>query len=415
MEREPDHRQALSNGSKVDASTLHATTDGGISLRLWQMYGHVWLVCLGFPIAALAQQQPDALQIAEIALALIIFAVLYLWLMRPHPIARAAPARRPLSRLYPVLLFMTLLVLSLSVAYGSAFLWLLVGTSAVAGKTLPTRQAHLVVTLLPLLALGAGILLSGGLAATDWLHIIPLVLLVRALGLDMTGLALLSGTIRELHTAREALAQRSVIAERLRLARDLHDLLGHTLSLITLKSELARRLINTAPARAASEMQEVEQVARQTLREVREAVAGYRQPTLAEALDNAQQVLAAAGIEGIVERRTGALTPPLDVAVAWVVREGVTNVIRHSRARRCTIRVLQQERTVVADITNDGNGAPPPYPTVGQGSGLTGLTERVLALGGHLEAGPFPREKVRGFRLRVELPCGRAGAHESEA
>jgi len=138
----------------------------------------------------------------------------------------------------------------------------------------------------------------------------------------------------------------------LRLARDLHDLLGHSLSLITLKSELAGRLVAKESTRAAQEIREIELAARQTLREVREAVAGYRQPRLLSELDSARQLLQAAGIECSIEQAAGELPPSIDAVLAWTVREGVTNVIRHSKARRCFIWLTRENGTVHAEIIN---------------------------------------------------------------
>ena len=194
------------------------------------------------------------------------------------------------------------------------------------------------------------------------------------------------------------------------MARDLHDLLGHHLSLIALKSELAGRLIETAPARAAAEIQDVERVARQTLREVREAVAGYRQPALQSELDGARQLLDVAGIACSIEYTAGALPPATDAVLAWAVREGVTNVIRHSRARQCRIRVAGADGTVHAEVINDGDhdqGQEGKGASRQSGSGLTGLAERVTAQGGHLEAGPLLAEGSERFRLWVELPIRR--------
>jgi two-component system sensor histidine kinase DesK len=156
---------------------------------------------------------------------------------------------------------------------------------------LPPRRAFWTIMVLTLVTLGVSVGVSREISSVDWLQVIPLVLLVRGLGLDMAGLVRLSDALLELHAAREELARQAVVEERLRLARDLHDLLGHTLSMITLKSELAGRLIEKEPARAAEEIHDVERVARQALREVREAVAGYRQQTLQGELDNARQIL----------------------------------------------------------------------------------------------------------------------------
>ncbi|HLF87988.1 MAG TPA: histidine kinase [Anaerolineales bacterium] len=170
-----------------------------------------------------------------------------------------------------------------------------------------------------------------------------------------------------------------------------------------MKSELAGRLIEKESASAAQEIHEIERVARQALREVREAVAGYRQQTLQGELESVRQILEAAGIAYTVEHIAGKLPPGVDAVLAWMVREGVTNVIRHSRARQCRIRIICEDGFVRAEVTNDGY-AGSEGPTSRTGSGLTGLAERVAAHGGHFEAGPLTIECSRGFRLFVELP-----------
>ena len=126
--------------------------------------------------------------------------------------------------------------------------------------------------------------------------------------------------------------------ERERFARDLHDLLGHSLSVIALKAELAGRLLPDDAAERGGEVGELEQVARAALGEVRDAVSGYRQPTLDGELAGARMALSAAGIEADVQRVRGALDPDVEAVLAWAVREGATNVIRHSGARHCTLR-----------------------------------------------------------------------------
>jgi two-component system sensor histidine kinase DesK len=265
--------------------------------------------------------------------------------------------------------------------------------------------------LLTLLTLGSAVGLAGGLSAADWLHILPLVLLVRGLGLDMAGLARLSSALRELQAARGELARMAVVEERLRMARDLHDLLGHKLAMISLKSELAQRLIGQDPVRAAQEMREVEQAARQTLREVRMVVAGAQQPRLDTELNNVRQLLEAAGIEYKIEHAIGALPPATDSILAWTMREGVTNVIRHSRAGWCRIQITATGGRVSAEITNDG------APTRGSesaveptGTGLVGLADRIATQGGHLSAGALDD----GFRLWVDLPIEHRGSAEPE-
>jgi two-component system sensor histidine kinase DesK len=262
------------------------------------------------------------------------------------------------------------------------------------------------------LTLGISVAASRGLANTNWLQIIPLVLLVRGLGLDMIGFVRLSDALRELQGAREQLARQAVIEERLRMARDLHDLLGHTLSLITLKSELAGRLLEKDPHTATQEIHEVERVARQALRDVREAVAGYRQHSLRGELDASRQILEAAGIECTIEYEAQSLPPHTDAVLGWVVREGVTNVIRHSRAKHCLIHIYSSDDTVRAEISNDGDTRKEST-TVEWGSGLSGLAERVANEGGQLEARTGSMPDGPGFRLQVEIPMRSGPAMEA--
>ncbi len=215
----------------------------------------------------------------------------------------------------------------------------------------------------------------------------------------------MGSAIRELHTTRRELARLQVEEERLRLSRDLHDLLGQTLSVITLKSELARQLVKEEPDRCVQELSEIERVARQTLREVREAVAGYRQPRLESELEGARQLLEAAGIDYQIEPLSETLPPETSAVLAWTVREGVTNVIRHSRARHCLIRLTQKNGRVWAEVINDGGKQERVESVfVRPGLGLAGLRERVSALGGRMEAGPLDATGREGFRVQVELP-----------
>jgi len=234
-----------------------------------------------------------------------------------------------------------------------------------------------------------------------------------------------------LRRTRADLARAAVAEERLRIARDLHDLLGHSLSLITLKAELAGRVLGTDPDRAAREIAELESVARQSLSDVRSAVAGYRQPDLAGELVSARQLLDSAGIVSQISAPdTAGLPQEVDAALAWAVREGTTNVVRHSRATHVDISVRTGSATAIAEISDNGPPAPDdvgplsrpltaslssPDDGTGQdggavltrprlgGSGLAGLAERVRGLGGELAAGTV---EPQGFRLRVDVPTG---------
>lgn len=395
-------KMRITPSGALPSASQDLVASSGVSIRLWRLYVQAWLICLLFPVLALVQGDYDPASLLLASAGLALFVASYTWVMWAHPVRSTAHLPSHTLRSLLLLAALTALVLALSVGYDRAFLWLFVGVSAIAGVTLPLRSSFAVVVLLTLLTLGVSVIMSGGVAQADWLHIVPLALLVRGLGVDMIGIARLAGALREVHQTRQELARLAVMEERLRMARDLHDLLGHTLSLIVLKSELARRLTEQEPQRAAHEIAEVEQVARQTLREVREAVAGYRQPHLASELEHARQLLDAAGIAWQIEHTAGPLPPALDAVLGWAIREGVTNVIRHSRARQCRIRVTSDDRAIHAELSNDDvrqQLAAAPSHTIG--NGLAGLRERVRSAGGHMEAGPLAGG---GFHVHVTLP-----------
>ncbi|MFC9929900.1 sensor histidine kinase [Streptomyces sp. NPDC127190] len=212
----------------------------------------------------------------------------------------------------------------------------------------------------------------------------------------------LSEAVRELRAAREELARQAVEQERLRFSRDLHDLLGHTLSVIVVKSEAARRLAPRDMGAALAQITDIESVGRQALTEIREAVTGYREGSLATELTRARSALSAASVVPVVQQSGTPLAPQTEALLGWVVREAVTNVVRHSDATRCEITVEGTTELVRLTVTDNGGGAPAsrPEPGIG-GTGLKGLTERLAAAGGSLTAGPSPRG---GFTVTAELP-----------
>lgn len=227
----------------------------------------------------------------------------------------------------------------------------------------------------------------------------------------------LSETVVELRSTRQELARSAVEEERLRFSRDLHDLLGHTLSVIVVKSEAARRLAPRDMDAALEQITDIESVGRQALTEIREAVTGYRDTSLSTELDRARSALTAAGIEPVVLRSGPPPGPRTEALLGWVVREAVTNAVRHSGATRCEITVDGAPERVRLVIVDDGRGVrsgPAGDPGAGpgtaagtgtgyRGTGLTGLTERLAVAGGSLEAGP-DGPAGRGFRVTAVLP-----------
>ncbi|MFE9422505.1 sensor histidine kinase [Kitasatospora sp. NPDC006697] len=209
----------------------------------------------------------------------------------------------------------------------------------------------------------------------------------------------------ELDRAREDQARLAVAEERLRFSRDLHDVLGRNLTTIALKAELAVQLARRGRAEAADQMVEVQRIAQQSHREVREVVRGYRTADLAAELAGARSVLRAAGIDTLVEPGAdpAALEPLVQAVLGWVVREAATNVLRHSEAGRVTVRLRQDAGGTELELVNDGVPAAPP---IGHhpGSGLAGLRERLGALGGELHC-----ERGGGrYTLRAVLPAREA-------
>ena len=391
------HRAGTRAADEVIASS-------GIAFHLWRLYQHAWLVCLVFPLISLVSQPLTPLHLAVGLFSLLFFATSYTWLMWPHPASQGARERVHSRAALLLFVVLSLQVTTFSLVYGLSFLWLFIGVSAIAGVLLPMRIAFAGTMLFTLLPLFITIEVKGGIGGVDWWWLIALMLLVRGLGLDMIGVARLGSAIRELHSARRELARLAVIEERERLSRDLHDLLGQTLSMITLKSELARHLVTEEPERCEQELSQIEHVARQTLREVREAVAGYRQPNLKSELEGARHLLEAAEIDSQIDTLEEALPPAVDAVLAWTVREGVTNVIRHSQARQCSIHLTREDAAVCVEVLSDGGQREQAESTVRSGMGLNGLRERVNALGGHMEAGPLMRSGKEYFRIGVELP-----------
>jgi two-component system sensor histidine kinase DesK len=239
-----------------------------------------------------------------------------------------------------------------------------------------------------------------------------------SLGVVGSGVGTIVGRRQSLlvHRARAqrlALARGAVVDERLRIARDLHDLLGHTLLAITVKSELARQLVPVDPERARREIADVEDTARRALAEVRETVAGYRAPRLIEELDAATALARADGVELVADvGDLEGLPREVEAALGWALREAVSNVLRHAAAGRATVRIATDDRDAVLEVVDDGRGPAAGTRPAGEGggSGLPGVRERVAALDGEVVAGAAP--ETGGFRLAVRVPLvvTRAGA-----
>jgi two-component system, NarL family, sensor histidine kinase DesK len=377
----------------TDASHRH------LVLLAWPLFAVMWLV---FPIASVVDMLGTGLtpvRLLAFLASMVAYVSVYLWLVLRYPFRGELS---PPERRVHVALLVTLaaLALYLEVAFGSGIPYQFMFVVIAAAVTLPTLPAASAVVTIMALTSGIYALRSGwdALSSTWESAVAPFAIV----GFSMIIVNRLVLTVRELRAARVEITRLAVAEERLRFARDLHDLLGHSLSSITLKSELAGRLLPVAPDKAAAEVRDIEGVARNALREVREAVAGYRQPTLDEELASAQQILEAAGIACHIERSVGVLPNVVDAVLAWTVREGTTNVIRHSHAKHCEICLMQESEEIHAEISDDGVGfSSPSDETNVNGSGLSGLAERVAARSGKFEA---KTPSGGGFSLRVSLP-----------
>lgn len=350
----------------------------------------VWLVFLSSPVHDLVNGGHGTAATWAGAVGLTAFVGVYLGLVFRN-------MGRTFSGSATVLLLLVLGILAPLLAYtlGSAWLGLFVYVSVACGATLPAKATYWAIPA------SAVVMYLVGLH-TDEAEARDLILLVVLIGFAMTGVRQLVRTTVELRKARATVAQLAANEERLRLARDLHDLLGHSLSLITLKSELAGRMLPGRPEEAAQQVADIERVSRQALVDVREAVTGYRRPRLAAELAGAQVALTAAGViaEIPAEPELAGLPEEAEAALAWTLREAVTNVVRHSGAERCAVELLHRHTldgpVLELSVEDNGSGGS----GKGPGNGLTGLAERLQGAGGTLEAG----RSAKGFRVVARVP-----------
>ncbi|WP_328558123.1 sensor histidine kinase [Streptomyces sp. NBC_00358] len=364
----------------------------------------IWLVFLSSPVQDLVSGHHTSAATAAGWVGLAAFVAVYLMLVFRH-----------MGKAFTGSLAVTLMVIALGalavvlcLTLGAPWLGLFVYVSVACGTTFPLRVSYWTIPLTAVVMLLVG--LHGGERDAR-----NLVLLVVLIGFAMTGVRQLVRTTVELRKARATVAQLAANEERLRLARDLHDLLGHSLSLITLKSELAGRMLPDHPDKAAQQVADIEQVSRQALVDVREAVTGYRRPRLAGELAGAQVALTAADVVADLpaEPDLDGVPEECESALAWALREAVTNVVRHSDARRCSVELVRRQTldgpVLELTVQDDGSGG---SSGAVHGNGLTGLTERLEKAGGSLEAGRVRR----GFRLvaRAPLADDRASADTAD-
>ncbi|HEX9501894.1 MAG TPA: sensor histidine kinase, partial [Thermoanaerobaculia bacterium] len=327
----------------------------------WTMY--VWLVYLAFFIAYPAvKPHTTAAEWIETAAGLVVFLSLYI---RGYRVAG--------RDLYPVIAGITLLGLifyPFNPGAGTFFIY----AAAFAGHTASGRIAFRGILLIELV-----------LCVETWYFRIEVynamwpIIFAALIGAVNAHYSQVDRSNQRLRLAQDEIERLAKLAERERIARDLHDLLGHTLSLIILKSELASKLADRDPERAGNEIRDVERISRDALAQVRQAVGGYRSGGLLKELDGAKEMLRAASIECTTDIEQISLAPSQEAILSLAMREAVTNVVRHSGAAHCEIRLMRDNREVRLTIADDGRGG-----SETEGFGLIGMRERITALGGTL-------------------------------
>jgi two-component system, NarL family, sensor histidine kinase DesK len=364
------------------------------------LFSAIWLAYLIQPISKLFQGHHGALWISG-GLALgIAFCVIYL-----SVVCNAIKWPR-LTR--PGLAAIVALAALACVVYGKDWTSLWIYVSAATGMVLAADAPRRRAAAFGVLGVGACYVFFSRLAHDDPASFLIVLLPVLFVGWAMIGFRMQIDLMGQLTQARETVAKLAANEERLRLARDMHDLTGQSLSMITLKSELAaKRLARLAPSAERDavlrELDDVGRVSRQTLHDIREAVTGYRRPTLAIEVITARNALDAAGIglddDPALTLRSGTFDAEAEAALAWCLREAVTNVIRHSGARNCRVRLADRAGELSLEVTDDGRGVRDERAPQG-GSGLHGMSERLSSLGGSLSLG-----SDHGFRLRATVPA----------
>ncbi|MDB5906201.1 MAG: histidine kinase [Massilia sp.] len=347
---------------------------------------YLWILMLGFMLWKYVYVAPSMLELALLVATLMLFIPLHFtsyWVIGSE-------------RLLAILL--TCLVGTLWSRHNFGASTFFIFACAMCGGIRAPRRAY--ATLAGILALA--IVTALGLPADGLNFLVPVLIVGPLVGLGNIMDSRLARSREQLLRKQEEVEQMATIAERERISRDLHDLLGHTLSLITLKAELAGKLFERDPDACRREIGDIESSARAALSEVRSAVSGYRQSGFAHELASARASLAAASIELHAEVQSFALPAAVENVMSLALREAVTNIVRHAGATSCELS-LALEGGVIALRIADNGAALAGGAVIHPGNGLTGMQERIAALGGQLAL-----KVERGLALELTLPAGAA-------
>jgi two-component system sensor histidine kinase DesK len=355
-----------------------------------RLYSLAFLAFLGYPVAALLSSGAAAGRAALGLLGLAAFVACYvrvIWRSVPVPYQNQTP-----YALAAALALGLALIPVLGFSWATAF--------AYYGAALLLVSVQRRWRLLSLGAVAGGYLLVGLLMTRDAGAVLGMTVSVVAVGGLQVAFARQIEDSVQLRQARAEMARLAVAEERLRISRDLHDVLGQRLAAVALKSELASRLLRGDRARAEVEMIEVSKIAREALDEVRATVAGYRDVSLATEVHTAVALLGAASVDATVSGVPVGLPSAVEEVASWVVREATTNVVRHSRADRCRIVLGREPGALLVEVGDDGVASAGDEP-VRSGNGLSGLAERIRAAGGTFTVGP-----ANGwFTVRATIPA----------
>ncbi|HEV3171140.1 MAG TPA: sensor histidine kinase [Actinocrinis sp.] len=381
--------------------------------RVGWIFAAIWLIYLAYPVGAMFDGTHRTGEIVGVLTLVAVYCLAYIALAKRNRTLMFVASNTALDRPRAILIGAIAAIATLTpIVSTNTWIVLWVYVSSACGSTLPIGKRNYA--------------LLGSAVSTGCMTVEAVVLgadaglwttmLLPSLfsGLGTIGIRRMQRLIAELRQARDEVKHLAANEERLRLARDLHDVAGHSLATVTLKAELARRLVKLDPDGAEKQVADIEQVSRQALADIREAVSGYRRPTLAVETASARTALEAAGITFDLDpalaagARVPGLDPEAEAALAWCLREAVTNVVRHSGATRCSVQLIEArvdgDTTLTLEVTDDGDGGSAArLHTPVWGNGLTGLRERLEPFQATLRAAPV---SPRGFKLTATLSVG---------
>jgi two-component system, NarL family, sensor histidine kinase DesK len=342
---------------------------------------YMWLFTLAFVLWKYLYIAPTAFEVVLLVATGVVFLPVYFFSYWAKP-----------SQAVACVLF-TCVLGTLWAQYGFSNLFIF--ACAMCGRVQPVRRAYQLMAFATAVAISAGLLLS----PERTFYLMPFLIVGVPVGISAISDSSLRRSRQALMRKQEEVEHIARIAERERISRDLHDLLGHSLSMIALKAELARKLADRDIEACRKEIADIENAARTALSEVRSAVTGYRQSGLVSALANARASLAAASVELDEEVQQFPLAPAKEHVLALALSEAVTNVVRHAGATRCKLGLVREGSVAVLRVVDDGRGRG--EDDLKRGNGLTGMQERASAAGGSLSI-----RAASGLTLELRLPLG---------